>query len=203
MARRKAAAKQAILPDPLFENGTIAKFINIVMRCGKKSLAEKIIYGALDQLMTRYHSKTKAASKEAEVASGEGNKGKMSEGGKSKTDTHAKGKVSIKDSAGLRTQALELFSKILNEVKPAVEVKSRRVGGATYQVPTAVTEERGIALAMGWLVESAKKRGEKSMSLRLAAEFLDALEGKGGAIKKREDTHKMAKANQAFAHYRW
>lgn len=190
MARRKAAAKRVILPDPLFGNELIAKFINVVMRRGKKSIAEKVVYGALDNAVKRYRGKNKSIDLNVEDEEG-GDSG----GGKTGSD--------IRGNVAARKLALELFSKILDIVRPTVEVKSRRVGGANYQVPVEVSEDHGIALAMRWLTECAKKRGEKSMVLRLAGEFLDALENKGGAIKKREDTHKMAKANQAFAHYRW
>jgi small subunit ribosomal protein S7 len=156
MARRRVAAKREILPDPKFGNVTLSKFMNIVMQSGKKSVAEKIVYGALDRI---------------------------AEKGKS--------------------EPVEVFEKALGNVKPMVEVKSRRVGGATYQVPVEVRGERGMALAMRWLVDAARRRGEKSMGMRLAGELLDAAENKGSAVKKREDTHRMAEANKAFAHYRW
>ncbi len=156
MSRRREAEKREILPDPKYHNTVLAKFINMVMRSGKKSIAEKIVYGALDQI-----------------------------GDKKKTDS------------------LELFIQALDNVKPVVEVKSRRVGGATYQIPVEVRAERSMTLAMRWLVDAAKNRGEKSMGLRLAGEIMDASENKGTAIKKREDTHKMAEANKAFSHYRW
>ena len=156
MPRRRVVAKRQILPDPKFGSQRLARFVNMVMRSGKKSTAESIVYGALDQV----HSK------------------------------------SGKD-------ALELFDKALENVQPMVEVKSRRVGGATYQVPVEVRADRGIALAMRWLTDSARKRSEKSMGMRLAGEILDAAENKGAAVKKREDTHRMAEANKAFAHYRW
>jgi small subunit ribosomal protein S7 len=195
MARRKAAAKRVILPDPLFESELVAKFINVVMRRGKKSIAEKNVYGALDKLVEHYNAKAKKASEadkaeKAEKEKGSADKGKDKVGG-------------IRASATARKVALELFEKMLDVVRPTVAVKARRVGGANYQVPVEVNEEHGVALAMRWVVECAKSRGEKSMVLRLAGELVDALDGKGGAIKKREDTHKMAKANQAFAHYRW
>jgi small subunit ribosomal protein S7 len=176
MARRKAAAKRTILPDPLFGSEVLAKFMNIVMRRGKKAVAEKIVYGSLEKVIER-------------------SKGKKSEKGKTAD--------SIKTNTDLRKQALEIFEKALEAVQPTVEVKSRRVGGATYQIPVEVRADRRIALAMRWLVDAANLRNEKSMAFRLAAEIMDALEGKGGAIKKREDVHKMAKANQAFAHFRW
>ncbi|MDH5785455.1 MAG: 30S ribosomal protein S7 [Chromatiales bacterium] len=156
MARRRVAAKREILPDPKFGNRTLSKFMNIVMLDGKKSVAEKIVYGALDRVSEK----------------AEGN-------------------------------ALDLFEKALNNIRPMVEVKSRRVGGATYQVPIEVRGERGMALAMRWLADSARKRSEKSMGMRLAGEILDAIESKGAAVKKREETHRMAEANKAFAHYRW
>jgi small subunit ribosomal protein S7 len=156
MARRRVAAKREILPDPKFGNRTLSKFMNIVMLDGKKSVAEKIVYGALDRV--------------AEKGSGD---------------------------------PLEMFEKALNNIRPMVEVKSRRVGGATYQVPIEVRGERGMALAMRWLADSARKRSEKSMGMRLAGEILDAIESKGSAVKKREETHRMAEANKAFAHYRW
>lgn len=168
--RRKSAAKRKILSDPLFKSQIVAKFINVVMRRGKKSAAEKIVYGALDEVLKR--SKRSAGE-------------------------------SIKDSVNLRKTAIELFEKALSAVKPTVEVRSRRVGGATYQIPVEVRLDRQIALAMRWLVESASKRGDKGMVQRLASEIMDAIEGKGGAVKTREDVHKMAKANQAFAHFRW
>ena len=156
MARRRVAAKREILPDPKFGNLTLSKFMNIIMLDGKKSVAEKIVYGALERVTEK-------------------NKG----------------------------DALEMFEKALNNIRPMVEVKSRRVGGATYQVPIEVRGDRGMALAMRWLVDSARKRGEKSMGMRLAGEILDAVESKGSAVKKREETHRMADANKAFAHYRW
>ena len=156
MARRRVAAKREILPDPKFGNRTLSKFMNIVMQDGKKSVAEKIVYGALDRV--------------AEKGSGD---------------------------------PLEVFEKALGNIRPMVEVKSRRVGGATYQVPIEVRGDRGMALAMRWLADSARKRSEKSMGMRLAGEILDAIESKGSAVKKREETHRMAEANKAFAHYRW
>ncbi|MGH8611101.1 MAG: 30S ribosomal protein S7 [Gammaproteobacteria bacterium] len=156
MSRRRVAAKRSILPDPKYEDGTVAKFINMIMKNGKKSLAEKIIYGAL-----------------------------------AKAQQSGKG------------DPLEIFNTALENVRPHVEVKSRRVGGATYQVPIEVRSNRRLTLAMRWLVDAARKRGEKTMGLRLAGELLDAYENKGTAVKKREDTHRMAEANRAFAHYRW
>lgn len=157
MSRRRVAEKRMILPDPKYHDQVLAKFINMVMRSGKKSIAEKIVYGALDEI-----------------------------GAKKKTD-----------------DSLAVFNQALGNVKPIVEVKSRRVGGATYQIPVEVRSDRGMTLAMRWLVDASKKRGEKSMGLRLAGELMDASENRGVAIKKREDVHKMAEANKAFSHYRW
>jgi len=156
MPRRRVAAKREILPDPKFHSQVLAKFINHVMESGKKSVAERIVYGALEKVAER-----------------------------SKQDP------------------VEVFEKALDALRPAVEVKSRRVGGATYQVPVEVRPSRRTALAMRWLVDSARNRGEKSMPLRLAGEILDAVEGKGAAVKKREDVHRMAEANKAFSHYRF
>lgn len=156
MSRRRVAEKRDRLPDPKYGDQVLAKFINMVMRSGKKSVAEKIVYGALDEMAA-----------------------------KSKGD------------------GLEMFAKAIENVRPLVEVKSRRVGGATYQIPVEVRHDRSTALAMRWLVDAAKNRGEKNMGLRLAGELLDACENKGSAIKKREDTHRMAEANKAFSHYRW
>jgi small subunit ribosomal protein S7 len=144
------------MPDPKYGNRNLAKFINMVMTSGKKSIAERIVYGALDQ-----------------VAS------------KGKSDP------------------LDSLTKALDNIRPLVEVKSRRVGGATYQVPIEVRGDRSQALAMRWLVDTARGRSEKTMGLRLAAEILDACENRGAAVKKREDTHRMAEANKAFSHYRW
>ena len=156
MSRRRVAEKREILPDPKYSNKVLAKFINMVMRSGKKSIAEQIVYGALEEIS---------------------HKGKG--------------------------DALETFKKALDNVRPVVEVKSRRVGGATYQIPVEVRADRSTALAMRWLVDAAKNRGEKNMGLRLAGELLDAAESRGTAMKKRDDTHKMAEANKAFSHYRW
>lgn len=185
MSRRKAAPKRHILPDPLFGSETLAKFINSVMSSGKKSVAERIVYGALQEMIRR-QSKTKRSDEEG-AAGGEG----------------ASGNVDIRVNEHARERALDLFKKALESVMPSVEVKSRRVGGSTYQVPIEIRGSRRMALAMRWLVEFSSKRGEKTMVYRLAAEMMDAIEGRGGAVKKREDTHRMAKANQAFAHYRW
>ena len=156
MPRRRVAAKREVLPDPKFGNVTLAKFMNHVMISGKKSVAEKIVYGALDTVKARKNS-----------------------------------------------DPLEIFEKALDAIAPLVEVKSRRVGGATYQVPVEVRPSRRNALAMRWLVDYARKRGEKSMAQRLANEMMEACEGKGSAVKKREDVHRMAEANKAFSHYRF
>ena len=157
MPRRREVPKRIILPDPKFGSEKLAKFINMVMKGGKKAVAERILYDALDTI------------------------------------------VSKKDGV----DPMEVLDSALENVAPMVEVKSRRVGGATYQVPIEVRPSRRQALAMRWLIEAARKRGEKSMNLKLAGELLDASEQRGSAVKKREDTHRMAEANKAFAHYRW
>ena len=156
MSRRAREPFRKILPDPKFGNVVVAKFINILMVSGKKSVAEKVVYEAL------------AAAAEKK-----------------------------------QLQPVEVLEEALEKVRPAVEVKSRRVGGATYQVPVEVRPVRQNALAMRWLIDAARNRNEKSMSQRLAAEFLDALEERGAAVKKRDDMHRMAEANKAFAHFRW
>jgi small subunit ribosomal protein S7 len=156
MPRRREVPKRRILPDPKYHDRMVAKFCNVVMKGGKKSTAEHIVYGAFDVIQNRF-----------------------------------------------KEDAIEVFRKALDTVKPKVEVKSRRVGGATYQVPVEVRPERRTALAMRWLVEYSRDRGEKTMVERLAAELREAAEGRGNAVKKREDVHKMADANKAFAHYRW
>jgi small subunit ribosomal protein S7 len=181
MPRRKAAAKREILPDPLYGSERLAKFINVVMRKGKKSVAEHIVYDALVEVTKRL-KKDKHAGKKAES---------------DETESSSKAK------AYASKENLEALEKALHNIRPTVEVKSRRVGGATYQVPIEVDAERGLALAMRMLAKSANARGEKTMVLRLAAEILDAHEGRGAAVKMRDDMHRMAKANQAFAHYRW
>ena len=157
MPRRRVVAAREILPDPKFGSQTIAKFMNHVMQDGKKSIAESIVYGALDRVQEKNSS----------------------------------------------VDPVEFFEDTLEKVRPMVEVKARRVGGATYQVPMEVRPSRRTALAMRWLVDAAAKRSEKTMALRLAGELLDAAEGKGAAIKKREDVHRMAEANKAFSHYRF
>jgi small subunit ribosomal protein S7 len=170
MPRRKVAAKREILADPMFGSMLIAKFINRVMKSGKKSVAEKIVYGALVKAQERIKS-------------------------------HAKKDEEGKDSGRHFGSVVDLLEAALSNVRPMVEVKARRVGGSTYQIPTEVRAERRDALAMRWVIESASSRGEKGMVLKLAGELADALENKGGAVKKRETVHAMAKANQAFAHF--
>lgn len=159
MSRRSQAPKRTILPDPKYGSDLLAKFMNMIMNDGKKSVAERIIYGALDRIADR------------ETNTGE--------------------------------KALELLETALENVKPVVEVKSRRVGGATYQVPVEVRPVRRRTLAMRWVIDAARKRSEKSMAHRLAHELLDAAKNRGTAVKKKEDTHRMAEANKAFSHYRW
>ena len=156
MPRRRVPEKRVIIPDPKFHNQTLAKFMNHVMNSGKKSVAEKIVYGALDRIQSR----------------------------------------SGKDP-------IEVFDAALEAVAPTVEVKSRRVGGATYQVPVEVRIERAQALAIRWLIAAARGRAETTMAARLSGELMDAASNRGNAVKKREDTHRMAEANRAFAHYRW
>jgi len=156
MSRRSEAPKREVLPDPKYGSVKLAKFINILMLDGKKAVAERVIYGALDVI-------------------------------------HEKGS----------SDPLETLEAALENVSPAVEVKSRRVGGATYQVPVEVRPVRRSALAMRWVIDAARKRGEKSMMLKLAGELSDAAEKRGAAVKKRDDVHRMAEANKAFSHYRW
>ena len=156
MPRRREIPKREILPDPKYSSGDVAKFINVLMESGKKSVAERIVYGAFEQITRK--------------------------GGK---------------------DPLEVFTAALQNSRPMVEVKSRRVGGANFQVPVEVRPVRRTALAMRWLREAARKRGEKSMGQRLAAELMEAAEGRGGAVKKREEVHRMAEANKAFSHFRF
>ncbi|MGB6976342.1 MAG: 30S ribosomal protein S7 [Gammaproteobacteria bacterium] len=197
MSRRKAATKRTILPDPLFGSELIAQFVNCVMKSGKKSIAEKIVYGALQKIVER----SKGRSEGDGGKEGEGSAG----GGTSSGDA---GLIMV--SATARELALKTLESALENVQPVVEVKSRRVGGSTYQVPVEIRPGRRVALGLRWLVEAADQRGEKvverskkTMALHLANEILDAKQGRGSAVKKREDVTKMAKANQAFAHYRW
>lgn len=156
MPRRRVAAKREVLPDPKFGSNLLAKFVNHVMESGKKSVAERIVYGALEI---------------------------------------------VKEKLG--KDPIETFEQAMENIAPMVEVKARRVGGATYQVPVEVRASRRNALAMRWMVEYSRKRGEKSMRQRLAGEMMDAAQGKGAAVKKREDVHRMAEANKAFSHYRF
>ena len=157
MPRRREVPKREILPDPLYHSQLVSKFVNVLMKDGKKSVAERILYDAL---------------------------------------------LTIKERTG-EDDPVAVFQKAIDNVKPAVEVKSRRVGGSTYQVPIEVRPARKLALAMRWLILAAKGRNEKTMRLRLAGELLDAAENRGVAIKRKEDTHRMAEANRAFSHYRW
>ena len=159
MSRRSQAPVRTILPDPKYHNEMLAKFMNVIMKSGKKSAAERIIYGALDRI--------------AEKTGKQGG------------------------------ETIEVLSAALDNVKPVVEVKSRRVGGATYQVPVEVRSTRRQTLAMRWVIDAARDRSEKSMAFRLAHKLMDASENRGAAVRKREDTHRMAEANKAFAHYRW
>ena len=156
MPRRGQILKRKVLPDPKYHDRMVMKFVNNLMHRGKKSLAERIFYGAMDVIEQR-----------------------------------------------TREDPLKLFKRAMDNVKPVIEVKARRVGGATYQVPVEIRPQRRTALAMRWLISYARARGEKTMMERLAAELIDAANNRGSSIKKREDTHKMAEANKAFAHYRW
>lgn len=194
MSRRKAAPKREILPDPLFKSDLIAKFINAIMRAGKKSVAEQIVYGALDSALTKFKTIQKQKAKPGDESDG-------AEGGSGSFVKPFTG--TIRDSDTARDAAISIFRKALENITPSVEVKSRRVGGSTYQVPVEIRASRRRALAMRWLSDYASQRGEKTMVNRLASEILEAIEGRGGAVKKREDVHRMAKANQAYAHYRW
>lgn len=191
MPRRKAAIKREVLPDPLYGSEQIAKFINVVMRAGKKSIAEKIVYSALDSLTDRLKKESKEASKSGDDESGSSRGGKAGSAAKGAKHAHS------------RQDILDSLDRSLGNIAPTVEVKSRRVGGATYQVPVEVAADRGVALAMRWVVNAAKSRSEKTMALRLAAELYEACMGRGASVKTRDDVHRMAKANQAFAHYRW
>ena len=156
MSRRHRAEKRIVHPDPKFGDKTVSKFMNYVMLDGKKSAAEKIVYGAFDRIEEK-----------------------------------------------LRRQPIELFKEALDNVTPAIEVRSRRVGGATYQVPVEVRPDRKLALAMRWIIGAARSRNETTMVDRLSNEIMDAAQNRGAAVKKREDTHRMAEANRAFSHYRW
>ncbi len=157
MPRRREVPKRDVLPDPKFGSVELSKFMNVLMIDGKKAVAERIVYGALEQIAKKVQGK----------------------------------------------EAIEVFNEAIANAKPLVEVKSRRVGGANYQVPVEVRADRRLALAMRWVRDAARKRGEKSMDLRLAGELIDASEGRGGAMKKREEVHRMAEANKAFSHFRF
>ncbi|MFZ1535878.1 MAG: 30S ribosomal protein S7 [Chromatiaceae bacterium] len=156
MPRRRIVARRQVLPDPKFGSNLLAKFVNMLMEDGKKAVAERIMYGALETMANK-------------------------KGG----------------------EPLSMLDQAMENVRPVVEVKSRRVGGATYQVPVEVRPQRRNSLAMRWLIDAARKRSEKSMALRLAGELMDAADSRGTAVKKKEDTHRMAEANKAFSHYRW
>lgn len=156
MPRKRVVVKREVPPDPKYKSVLVSKFVNSLMRDGKKSVAQSILYGAFDII-------------------------------KEKT----------------KKEPLEVFQKAIENVKPLVEVKSRRVGGSTYQVPTEVRPSRSQALSIRWIISFARARGEKTMAAKLAGELMDAANGRGASIKKREDTHRMAEANKAFAHYRW
>ena len=156
MPRRGIISKRETNADPIYQSILVTKFVNSIMRQGKKSTAERIFYGAMDIIQTK-----------------------------------------------MKDDPLKVFKKALDNVKPMLEVKSRRVGGANYQIPIEVSQDRRLSLGIRWLINYGKERGEKTMQEKLAGEILDAADNKGGAIKKREDTHKMAEANKAFAHYRW
>ncbi|MAE51551.1 MAG: 30S ribosomal protein S7 [Micavibrio sp.] len=171
MSRRHRAEKREVLPDPKFGDVVLTKFMNNIMVDGKKSVAEKIVYGAIEILEK-----------------------------KGANDVKADGEA---DSIAAKSKGLRLFHDALKNVKPKLEVRSRRVGGATYQVPVEVRSDRALALAIRWLIDAARKRSENTMVDRLANELLDAANDRGSAVKKRDDTHKMADANKAFAHYRW
>ncbi len=187
MSRRHSADKREVLPDPKFNDIELTKFMNSLMYDGKKSIAEKIVYGALDIL----------EKKAANANEKEKDKKEDEDEGKSGSATTTSG------GAVVTHKGLLVFYKAIKNVAPHLEVRSRRVGGATYQVPVEVRHDRARALARRWLIESARRRGEKTMMDRLAGEILDASSNRGNAVKKREDTHKMAEANKAFAHFRW
>ena len=178
MSRRHRAEKREILPDPKFGDIVLSKFINNVMYGGKKTAAEHIVYGAIDIL------EKKGA-----------NENKKDESDESSSEDG--------DAISYKSQGLRLFHNALKNVRPKLEVRSRRVGGATYQVPVEVRPDRAVALSMRWLIEAARKRSENTMVDRMANELFDAANERGNAMKKKDDTHKMADANKAFAHYRW
>ena len=174
MSRRRQPEKRVILPDPQFADLVLSKFINNIMIGGKKSIAEGIVYGALEVL---------DGKKPVEKAEGDADAADV--------------------TVAYKSVGLGLFHAALKNVRPRLEVRSRRVGGATYQVPVEVRSDRAVALSMRWIIDAARKRGENTMRDRLAAELYDAANDRGSAMKKRDDTHKMAEANKAFAHYRW
>lgn len=220
MARRNSAPKRDLIPDPIFGDDMLAKFINCLMKNGKKSVAEKMVYGALRRVgeRTDLNALKEVGEKNPDSQQSDSRKEENSfekldpslvsgsvDANLKDLQAKVKAEPIIKDLSNslFRRILLGKFSDALEAISPKVEVKSRRVGGATYQVPIEVQPRRRMALAMRWLIEGAISRSEKTMMLRLAGEILDALEGRGAAVKKREDMHRMAKANQAFAHYRW
>lgn len=174
MSRRHRAEKRENLPDPRFGDVVLSKFMNNLMQDGKKSIAETIVYGAIALI---------------EKKAGNDNKGAAIEG--------------ASDATQYKSRGLAIFHDALKNARPKLEVRSRRVGGATYQVPMEVRSDRAVALAMRWIIDSARKRSENTMTERLAGELMDAANERGNAVKKRDDTHKMADANKAFAHFRW
>lgn len=195
MARRRAAPKRTISPDPLFGSEQLARFINCVMLDGKKSVAQNIVYGALERVAIQLSAQQSTI--------GDAVANSAAKGASAAKAVKVSTSTSIHEDAAMRTLALEKLEEAFDKITPLVEVKARRVGGATYQVPMEVPPRRRMALAMRWLVEFSNKRSEKTMVLRLSAEILDALQERGGAFKRREEMHRMAKANQVFAHYRW
>lgn len=197
MARRKAAPRREILPDPLFESELLAEFINVLTKDGKKSLAESIVYGSLDQVLKSLEKDKNLFAEISKQQDDESSEG--AEGGSSLKPAFG----DIRKDGDARRLAMDVFKMALKAASPTVEVRSRRVGGSTYQVPVEVRPRRRKALGMRWLASFARKRSEKSMTLRLANEILDALAGRGGAVRQRQDVHRMAKSNQAFAHFRW
>lgn len=176
MPRRREITKREIVPDPKYKSALLSQFINVIMKDGKKSCAQGIVYEALSEMSEKLKKMKKSDDEEG------GSTGSSSES---------------------KDPALKHFEEILHEVRPNVEVRSRRVGGATYQVPVEIPLHRSIALGMRWIAEAARLRGEQGMKRRLAGELVDAYSKKGGAIKKRDNAHQMAKANAAFAHFKW
>lgn len=186
--RRRAATKRQVLADPKYKSQLVTKFVNNIMLDGKKVKAQHILYDALERVVDQVKKDYDPSKAKEQSASNTQNQ-----------DSEKGGSNSAQQSA----DPVNVLQTVIDNIRPAVEVRARRVGGSTYQVPVEVNERRGIALAMRWLKSAAKARSEKSMSARLAGEFYDAYYNRGSAAKKREDTHRMAKANQAFAHYRW